>query len=89
MCPLKQIMEDIIGRLVSSQLFQLNESLSRMHESFTKTNGEYPWTHLVRFYKESQRLYSYFYFQKAARKYRGMEILLFKHCTVTTHPVDS
>lgn len=60
MCPLKQITEDIIGRLVSSQLFQLNESLSRMHESFIKTNGEYPWIHLVRFYKESQQLYSYF-----------------------------
>lgn len=42
MCPLKQIMEDIIGRLVSSQLFQLNESLSRMCESSIKANGEYP-----------------------------------------------
>lgn len=68
MCPLKQIMEDIIGRLVSSQLFQLNESLSRMCESSIKANGEYPWTYIVRFYKESQLLYSYFYFQKAARK---------------------
>lgn len=60
MCPLKQIMEDIIGGLVSSQLFQLNEFLSRMCESSIETNGEYPWTPLGRFYKGSQLLYSYF-----------------------------
>lgn len=35
-------MEDIIGRLVSSQLFQLNEFLSGMCESSIETNGEYP-----------------------------------------------
>lgn len=60
MCPLKQIMEDIIGRLVSSQLFQLNEFLSRMCESSIETNGEYPWTPLGRFYMGYQLLYSYF-----------------------------
>lgn len=53
-------MEGIIGRLVSSQLFQLNEFLSRMCESSTETNGEYPWTPPGRFYKGSQLLYSYF-----------------------------
>lgn len=60
MCPLKQIMEDIIGWLVSSQLFQLNEFLSRMCENTIETNGEYPWTPLERFYKGSWLLYSYF-----------------------------